>query len=192
MSDHEAPVRVVVGRAPDLQHARTIFEELQHHGVDAADLKLGAADRGPEHHTRGDGARGQPDVRTVDHVGRRVGGGAVVGALGGGLVGAIGGFLVTSGDVGSHLTLFLVVTLVFAALGAWVAATVTATRSMGYDDTWQLTFDDATRRDDGTWVAVRVHDDTEVAEARDVFAQEGITTVEEHLATTHGERTVRW
>jgi hypothetical protein len=171
---------VVVGRAPDLEHARSIFDELQHHGVDANDLKLD------------DAARELLDARAVGHVGRRVGGGAVAGALAGGLVGAVGGFLVTSGDVGSSPTLFLVVTLVFAALGAWVTATVAATRSMGSDDTWQLTFDDSTPRDDGTWIAVRVHDDTDVAEARDVFAQEGVTTVEEHLATTHGEHTVRW
>jgi hypothetical protein len=185
----------VVGRAPDLDHARTVLQELQNHGVDAADLRLaGTAAREAEHHALDDEGRDQLDARAVGHIGRRVGSGAVVGALGGGIVGAVGGFLATSGDVAGNLTLFLVVVLVFAALGAWVAATVTATASMGYDDTWQLTFDGLPEgpAEAATWVAVRVHDDDDAADARQVFARKGITAVEEHTADAHGEHMVRW
>jgi hypothetical protein len=170
-------VRIVVGRAPDLDHARHVFQELQNHGIDAADLRLaGSTARRAERHTRDDAAREQLDRRVAGHVGRRVGGGAVIGALGGAALGAIGGLLVTGGDVGGNPTLFLVVVLVFAALGAWVVATVSATRSMGYEDTWQLTFDDS---DGSALVAVRVRDDEAAAAARDLLAHEGVTVVEE-------------
>jgi hypothetical protein len=109
----------------------------------------------------------------------------------------VGGLLATSGDVGGNVTLFLVVVLVFAALGAWVAGTVSATTSMGYDDTWQLTFDPeqggrSDHRDDGAWIAMRVRDDDDVAGARELFARAGITAVEEHTARAHGEHMVRW
>jgi hypothetical protein len=195
MSDRDHHLHVVVGRVPDLDHARTVLQELQNHGVDAADLRLaGTSAEQAERHTQDEAARERLDGRTVGHVGRRVGGGAVAGALAGAVIGAVGGFLATSGDVGGNLTLFLVVVLVFAALGAWVAATVTATASMGYDDTWQLTFGGETDGDvaEEAWIAVRVRDAEDAAGARQVFASEGITAVEEHTADAHGEHMVRW
>jgi hypothetical protein len=181
---------IVVGRAPDLDHARQVFQELQNHGVDASDMRLaGKAAERAERRTRDDVARERLDARTTQHVGRQVSLGALVGALAGGAVGAVGGLLVTSGDVGENLALFLVIVLVFGGLGAWVAAIVNATRSMGYDDTWQLTFDDS---DGSTWIAVRVRDGGAVTTTRELLAREGITDVEEHTAQTRGAHTVRW
>jgi hypothetical protein len=180
----------VVGRAPDLDHARHVFQELQNHGIDAADLRLaGSAARRAERHTRDDGVREQLDRKVAGHVGRRVGAGAVIGALAGAVVGAVGGLLVTGGDVGDNPALFLVVVLVFAALGGWVLAIVSATRSMGYDDTWQLTFDD---RGGATLVAVRVRDDAAAASARDLLADEGVTVVEERTASARDQHTLEW
>jgi hypothetical protein len=68
---------------------------------------------------------------------------------------------------------------------------------MGYDDTWQLTFDPTqsdppVRGDDGAWIAVRVRDDDDIADARELFARAGITAVEEHTADARGEHMVDW
>jgi hypothetical protein len=187
MTDHQ---HIVVGRAPDLDHARDVFQQLQNHGVDAADLRLAgkAAERAQRRTHEGD-ARSRIDNRTARHVGRSVGLGAVIGGLAGAVVGIIGGLLVTGGDVGDSPALFGVIVFVFAGLGAWASAIVSATRSMGYDDTWQLTFDDS---DGSTWVAVRVRDGAAVRATRDLLVREGITDVREQSAVPKGEHTVRW
>jgi hypothetical protein len=178
--------QIVVGRAPDLAHARQACRQLQEHGVDAADLRLAANAAGAEDRTVEDVAREQLDAADARPVGQLGGTGAVVGALVGGAVGAFGGVLASSGDVGGNITLFAVVVLVFAALGAWVAATMSATRSMSDAG------EPVAAPEPSTWLAVRVRDDRDARHMRDLLRRQGIRVVEEHTAQGLGARTVRW
>jgi hypothetical protein len=179
---------IVVGRAPDLEHARMVFHELQSHGIDAGDVRLaGAAVQPAEAFACDLDAREELDARTLRHLGHQAEAGAFVGALAGAAIGAGGGLLAASGDIGGSLALFVVVVLVFTAIGAWVGATVSATRSMGYDDTRYLPFD---ATGGATWVAVRVRDDRDAAHTAQLLEREGITLVEEHPAAVRGDQTV--
>ena len=105
------------------------------------------------------------------------------------MIGAGGGLLATAGNVGRDLTVFLAVVFVFTGLGAWVAASVSAARSIAYDDQWDLELDDS---DGPPWIAVRVHSDRDANRTRELLTWEGISLVEEHTAETLGIHTVRW
>lgn len=187
MSQAREREQVVVGRAPDLAHARQVCRQLQERGVDAADLRLAATTTTPaEERTLDDVARERLDELDAGQTGQLAGTGAVVGAVAGAVVGAFGGFLASSGDVGGNLTLFAVVVLVFAALGAWVAATMSATRSL------LVGHELPPPPDASTWLAVRVRDDRDARHTRDLLRRQGIRVVEERTARTLGARTVRW
>jgi hypothetical protein len=180
----------VVGQAPDLHHARRVSEYVQHHGVDANDIRLAAtAAERAEQRTSDLAARDQRDGVARRHARRQAEAGALIGALAGAAIGAAGGLLATAGHVGRDLTFFLAIVLVFTGLGAWVAASVSAARSMGFDDPWALTLDGA---DDSAWIAVRVRNDRDADRTRELLKYEGISLVEEHTAETRGIHTVRW
>jgi hypothetical protein len=178
--------QVVVGRAPDLAYARQVCRQLQEHGVDAADLRLAATTETDEEHILDDVAREHLAEVDATQAGPLARTGAAVGAIAGAAVGAFGGFLAASGDVGDNVMLFAVVVLVFAALGAWVAATMSATRA--------LLGADAPRHapEPSTWLAVRVRGDRDARHTRDLLRRQGIRVVEEQTARTLGARAVRW
>jgi hypothetical protein len=182
--------QVVVGRAPDADRARRIAQTLQHHGVDASDVRLTGSNGEPAPRRAPDlAAHAQIDGLAVGQPGRKAEAGALIGALVGAAVGAAGGLLATAGNIGRDLSVFLAIVFVFTGLGAWVAACISAARSMGYDDRFEPT-DDPT--DESTWVAVRVRDDRGAAQARDLLTRGGFSLVDEHSAGTRGVHPVRW
>jgi hypothetical protein len=181
---------IVVGRAPDLQHARHVLQQLQGHGVDAADIRLaGDAAERADRKTLDTGSRSRLDNRTAEYIARRAVIGAIVGGLVGLVLGVCVGLVVTNGDPADNGVLFTVMVGILTALGSAAAAIGNAYRTMGYDDTWQLTFDDT---GGSAWVAVRVRDHDAVRAMRGLLEQEGITDVEEHDTTDGGVNIARW
>ena len=170
----------VVGKALDRDHARRVYEYLEQHGVDANDVRLAGS------------AAAQLDLAALDpidavgHARHKAEAGALIGALAGAAIGAGGGLLATAGHVGRDLLFFLAVVLVFTGLGAWIAASVSAARSMRVDDSRQRTFE---RPDDSPWIAVRVRSEREANLTRDLFTFEGVSLVDEDTADSVGVST---
>ena len=187
--EHESSQPLVVGMAPDLEQARRVSRLLRDHGVEATDVKLaGSAAEEAEAHTRIAAAREEMEARAIAEVGQQAEAGALIGALAGAAIGVGGALLATSGDVSGRTAVFLAIVFVFTGLGAWVGATLSAMGSMGYDDSWEPTFE---RTTGSAWIAVRVRDSREAFHVRDLLHREGITLVEEHAAATHGAGTAR-
>ena len=177
----------IVGQAPDPDHARRVCDYLQHHGMDARDVRLaGSAADLPQRRTRNLAAREQTDARARSR--REAEAGALIGALAGAAIGAGGGLLATAGHVSRDLMFFVAIVLVFTGVGAWVAASVTAARSMRIDDPWQLKLDGA---GDSPWIAVRVRNDGDADHTRELLMYESVSLVDEHTAETLGARTFR-
>lgn len=186
LQDHR---QFIVGQAPDPDHARRVCEYLQHHGVDANDVRLaGSAADLAQRRTRDLAARDQMDALTLTQARRKAEAGALIGALAGAAIGAGGGLLATAGHVGRDLMFFVAIVLVFTVVGAWVAASVGAARSMSVDDPWRLTLDGA---GDAPWIAVRVRNDRDADHTRELLMYEGVSLVDEETAETLGVRTFR-
>lgn len=182
--------RFVVGQAPDLEHARRVYQYLRNRGVDPNDIRLRAtAAELADQPTHDLAARDQVDSLAADLARREAEAGALIGALAGAAIGAGGGLLATAGNISGNLALFLAIVFGFAGLGAWVAASLCAARSMGYDDTLELMVDEG---DGSAWIAVRVRDELHADHIRALLEFEGLALVEEHTAETLGVHTVRW
>ncbi len=170
----------VVGKALDRDHARRVYEYLAYHGVDENNIRLAGS------------AAAQLDLPALDpiddigHARLKAEAGALIGALAGAAIGAGGGLLATAGHVSRDLLFFVAVVLVFTGLGAWVAASVSAVRSMRVDHSRERTFD---RPDDSPWIAVRVRSEREANLTRDLFTFEGVSLVDEEAADSLGVST---
>jgi hypothetical protein len=186
---HENPQPLVVGRAPDREHAQRAARHLQSHGVDAADVKLaGSAAEEAEAHIRR-AARDEMDAWARSQAGRQAEAGALIGALAGAAIGAGGGLLATSGDISGRMTLFLAIVFVFTGLGAWVGSVLTAAEALSYDDAFPAGYGNG---DGATWIAVRVHDSRDAVHTRALLRREGITLVEERTAEALSAHTALW
>jgi hypothetical protein len=187
---------VVLARFEDAEIIRRAFTQLQNHGVDAADIRIGGV-RAEEVQasTREEGSRARLDHRLEGFVTRRAITGASIGAALGAVLGTMVAFgAVNLGDLRSdqRLPVFLLVVLALAVIGAVLGGFVLVERSVGYDDTWQLTLDIGS--EEGAWIAVRV---------ADAAAQEAVlgqlremtpapSKVDVHAARTDGAHTVQW
>lgn len=178
----------IVGQAPDPDHARRVCEYLQHHGADANDVRLAGSAADLVEPTHDPAVRDHVDAPALAHARRKAEAGALIGALAGAAIGAGGALLATAGNVSRDLMFFVAIVLVFTGVGTWVAASVSAARSMTVDDPWQLTFDGA---GDAPWIAVRVRYDRDADHTRELFMYEGVSLVDEHTAETLGARIFR-
>ena len=190
---HARKETAVVARYPSLDDARRAFLALQNHGVDAADIRLaGSEAEDSVRRVEREGPREQLDGRVLGHVAPRVALGAIVGALVGAAVGAgIAALGVAVFDLDAEPAMFVLIALAFAALAAALGAFLTFERSVGYDDTWELTLDDDSGR--GVAVAVRVRDEDESIQVVSVLGRDRPPdSVEIRRATPDGMHVVRW
>lgn len=183
----------VLARYAGMAEARRAFNALQNHGVDASDIRLaGREAEASRRQVEAPGAYQDVDRRMVRHVGPRV----VLGGLSGALVGAAFGLVFAAAvtaavDVDASGWLFVFTMGFFAALGSALGAFITFERSVGYDDTWELTLGDETG--DGVWVAVRVHREDDASEIVDTLRRdEPALGVEVRRTAPEGVHTVRW
>jgi len=144
-----------------MEDARRGFVALQNHGLDPADIRLGGprAEIAEEHATHAR-TRDRIDHRLAGHVARRVAVGAIGGALAGAAIG-IAAAVAVIGITGLEATgaAFATFVVVLGTLGSILGVFLTFERSVGVDDTWQLTLDDA--HGDDVLLAVRVRNSEE-------------------------------
>jgi len=187
---------IVLARFDDAEPVRKAFTELQNHGVDAADIRVGGERaESMQSATQREAGRERLDHQLEGFVTRRVITGAAIGAALGALTGAVVALTaVNVADIDSNARplLFILLVLAIAVIGATLGAFLLVERSVGYDDTWQLTLD--TDGDGRTWIAVRVSDDD---------AREAVLTrlremspppseVDVHTGRPDGAHTVQW
>lgn len=186
-------VTAVVARYAEMAHARRAFNALQNHGVDGSDIRLaGHEAQASKRRAEAPGAFEDFDERLVRHVGPRVALGAAAGGLLGVALGLVGAAVIAAIiEVDAALALFVLTMLIFAGIGAALGAFITFERTVGYDDTWELTLDETT--DHGVWIVVRVRGDgdgSQIVKALERHAPPA--SVEMRQATPEGTHTVRW
>jgi hypothetical protein len=190
------PVTVVMAQFVELEAVRTGFTTLQNGGVDADDIRIGG-DRAEKVQaaTADESERAQLDQQLEHFVAGRVIRGVALGAFVGALIGAvIAAIAVSLVDLRSaqRPLVFVVLLVALAALGGVLGAFLSVERSVGYDDTWQLTLD--TEHEGSTWIAVRVSDD----DARDAVLELLRNTnpepskIEVRSVRPNGAHTVQW
>ena len=182
----------VMARYQGMSEARRAFNALQNHGVDASDIRLaGYEAEASRQRAEAPGAFEGVDERTVRHLGPRVVlGGAVGGVLGAALGLAVGAAIAGIVDVDATVALFALTTLVLAALGSALGVFITFERSVGYDDTWELTLDES---GGGVWIAVRVRGDGEGSQVLRALERDAPSlSVEVRETIPEGMHTVRW
>jgi hypothetical protein len=172
--------RSLMGRVEDLEQARRLMQKLQNRGVDADAVRLagpGAAQAAAD--VQDEKTRRAVDQRAVGHVARRVTVGALVGGLIGAALGAVAGAIVLALYSGpGSIVLFVVLVLAVATIGGWAGSFFSVEGSVGYDEAWELTFDQPGEGRD-VWLGVRVDDPhvRELAEA--AFREEHVVNVVE-------------
>lgn len=192
----DADVTVVLARFDQAEPIRRAFTELQNHGVDAADIRIGGERaEAMQSATQHEAGREHLDHELEGFVTRRVAIGASLGAVAGAVVGVAAAWLgISLADLQpkTRPLVFLLVVLALAVIGAALGAFLSVERSVGYDDTWQLTLD--TGHGQGTWIAVRVSDDR----ARDSVLERlrrmrpAPSNVEVQSGRLDGAHTVQW
>jgi hypothetical protein len=191
-----AEAAAVVARFREPDDARIAYTSLQNAGIDAADIRVGGrrADE-VESDAMLEREREQLDARLGRFVTRSVVVGSIAGALAGAVLGVVGGWLASElADVqGSRRPLlFVVIVVALAGLGSVLGALLSVERSIGLDDTWQLTLD--AQHDGDMWLAVRVADEDAQVAVLDAFRgmDPGPVEVEERTIAQQGAHTVHW
>jgi hypothetical protein len=186
----------VVARFRGSDDARAAYTSLQNAGIDAADIRVGGrlADE-VESDTMLERQREQLDHRLGAFVTRSVVVGALLGALVGAVLGIVGGFVATAiADVSDtrRALLFAVIVVALGALGSVLGALLSVERTVGFDDTWQLTLDD--RHEGDLWLAVRVADDEAKAAVLDAFRgmDPAPVDVQERTTSPEGANAASW
>jgi hypothetical protein len=186
----------VVARFRASEDARAAYTSLQNAGIDAADIRVGGrlADE-VESDTMLERQREQLDRRLGAFVTRSVVVGALLGALVGGVLGVAGGFVAAAiADVSDsrRTLLFVVIVVALAALGSVLGALLSVERTVGFDDTWQLTLD--AQHEGDMWLAVRVADEDAKAAVLEAFGgmDPAPVNVQERTTSPEGANTASW